>query len=81
MAMSDSTLMTNKKPGRPRIGRKLKTPDDYGDTISIRIPHGNKRTVNAIKAIAKREGKTIGEIWIEAATLIIQKNVPKITDA
>jgi hypothetical protein len=54
--------------GRPRKGAELKNPNDYPRLV-IRPPKGSETIIRRMKKLAKREGLTIGEIWIDAAKL------------
>lgn len=58
--------------GRPRKGAEVRDPNDYPRLV-IRPPKGSGTIIRGMKQKAKREGKTIGELWIEAARLRLEQ--------
>ena len=58
--------------GRPRKGAEVRDPNEYPRLV-IRPPKGSGTIIRRMKQMAKREGKTIGELWIEAARLRLEQ--------
>ena len=64
--------MNKPKLGRPRLGTERKLPNDYPRLV-LRPPPNSQDIIDAMKALAQKENKTIGEVWIEAAKLRLKR--------